>query len=242
MSTARKLLIISIVSVVVVGLAVIVMLAQQRQLIGSGATGNGDEDGPSNGSPTSCPSGTTVLFSSSGSLSVGQRVNGNGEVKSMDGSWIVGSRDGVPMAEGGKKIRVQFPQNVNLVAALIYDNDPKSGEQPWSINGRGLPTTNNNTWASASSLNIEADYMEFDNGGDSPHFNVCISTVQPTPSPSPIPTVTSEPSPTPIPSVTPTGTLIPTLSPTVTVMPSPTDCPLPEKPAVEILCQGCTSI
>ena len=241
MPAARKLFITSIVLVAVVGLAIVTLLAQQAQLVGSGAT---DDEGPSSGNPASCPSGTTALFSSVEALSVGKKVNAEGTVKSMEGSWEIHLRDNVPMAERGSKIRVEFLSDVLLKAALVYDNDPKSGEQPWSINGKKLPTTNNNTWTGAYTLDIQANFMEFDNGGDSPHFNVCISTVQPTsmPTPSPSPTMTVTPTVTVTPSVTPTGTLTPTLSPTVTITPSPTHCPLPEIPTVEILCQGCTSV
>lgn len=252
MRPAKKLFIASLVSVAIVGLAVVALLTQQPQLIRSGAT---DENAPSSGVPAVCPSGTTVLFSTVETLGVGRRVNAEGTVKTMDGAWKVVMRDGVPMAEGGKKIRVEFPRDILLKSALIYDNDPKSGEQPWAINGTSLPKTNNNTWASPFTLNLTANYMEFDWGGDSPHINVCVSTAQPTqtptPTPTPSPTVTSTPPVTQTPTATPTRTPTPTVtrtptaSPTgpltPTTTPSPTHCPLPERPTVEILCQNCSN-
>lgn len=244
MRPAKKLFIASLVSVAIVGLAIVALLTQQPQLIGSGAS---EDNAPSSGVPAVCPSGTTVLFSTVETLGVGRRVNAEGTVKTMDGAWKVAMRDGVPMAEGGKKIRVEFPRDILLRSALIYDNDPKSGENPWSINGTSLPKTNNNTWTVPFSLNITANYMEFDWGGDSPHINVCVSTAQPTNTPTPTPTPTMTPTPsvtqgptaTPTPSRTPTPTSTGTLTPTRT--PTPSQCPLPEQPTVEILCENCSN-
>lgn len=147
---------------------------------------------PTGQAPPSCPANTEILFFKSGSLSVGDTLKLDGKIDSMQGSWSVGSRDGVLMAENGSKISVSFPNNVLLDTVLIYDNDPKSGEQPWSINGVSLPETGDNKWGPPYKLNKSVTKMSFDNGGDSPHFNVCVSKQSVSPTPTNPPEISAE--------------------------------------------------
>lgn len=159
---------------------------------------------PTGPAPPSCPSDTDLLFSRSGSLNTGDSVGADGKVGSMQGSWKVGSRDGILMAEDGRTINVDFPSLTLLDTVLIFDNDPKSGEQPWSINGTSLPVTGGGKWAPPFKLNKTVTQMSFDNGGDSPHFNICIKkqTVTNTPTPTTTTTLTPSPTPTTPPSIT----------------------------------------
>ncbi|OGM05168.1 hypothetical protein A2715_03360 [Candidatus Woesebacteria bacterium RIFCSPHIGHO2_01_FULL_39_32] len=171
------------------GVTVGVLLVQRQQLL--------EQEASSGDTPPSCPSDTQLLFSNSGDLHVGDTVGSGGSISSMQGSWKVASRNGVLMAESGAKITVDFPNSTHLDTALIYDNDPKSGEQPWSINGVSLPVTDNNEWGPPFNLNLTATQMVFNNGGDSPHFNICIKpptiTATPTATPPNTPTLTPPP-------------------------------------------------
>ena len=153
----------------------------------------------------SCPANTTLLFSKAGRLSVGDTLEASGELTLEEGSWSVGSRNGILMAEGGRTMRVDFPKPTLLDTVLIFDNDPKSGEQPWSINGTSLTVTDGGKWAPPFKLNLTTTQMNFDNGGDSPHFNICIKEVT-TPTSTPTPTLKLTPTPhsTPTPTITPT--------------------------------------
>jgi hypothetical protein len=185
-----------------------------------------------------CPSGTTVLFTQSGTLSKGQSVSLGGTITSLDGTWEMKSQSGQGMAHepGGGHMTVTFPTSVLLDTVLIFDNDPKTGEKPWSINGKSLPTTSNDTWAPPYKLNLNATSLVFDTGGDSTYFNVCVKTGStPTPSPTkkptptltPKPSVTKAPTPTPKPTITKAPTATPT--PKITKTPTPTVTPKPSK-------------
>ncbi|OGM22731.1 hypothetical protein A2961_03100 [Candidatus Woesebacteria bacterium RIFCSPLOWO2_01_FULL_39_21] len=135
----------------------------------------------------SCPSGTELLFSNLGQqLRVGGTVAQGGTISSQQGSCTVISKNGVLLAQYCKKITVDFPSSVLLDTALIFDNDPKSGEQPWSINGISLTVTGGNKWASQK-LDKTATQMIFDNGGDSSNFNVCVKKQEATPTPTATP-------------------------------------------------------
>lgn len=168
--------------------------------------------------PVACPVGTEQLFTKTGTISPGHTTAVAGVVTTIDGSWIGESREGVLLVANGNKLTVSFPIDVVIDTVLIFDNDPKTGEKPWSINGNSLPTTPDDTWAQAYKLNITAKQMNFDYGGDSPHFNVCIKANVPTP------TRTNTPTPTP----TPTLTSTPTPKPSTTPPPTATNaCPKP---------------
>lgn len=172
-----------------------------------------------------CPASTELLFANTGNLSVGTIVAAGGKVSALTGSWLTGTQSGKIMATGGSVITVDFSSPVKLDTVLIYDNDPKSGESPWSINGQSLPITPDNTWGPAYKLNVTTSQMKFNNGGDSPHFNICVVNIAPTVTPTPTKTPTPTPSRTPTP--TPTKTPTPTPSPTKTPTPSPTKTPTP---------------
>ncbi len=136
-------------------------------------------------SPVSCPSGTQYLFANVGQqLRQGGSVALEGTIASQTGTCTVITRNGVKLAQYCKKITVNFPNPVNLDTALIFDNDPKQGEQPWSINGVSLTVTGGGRWASQK-LDITASQMIFDNGGDSSNFNVCVKTPSTTNTPTP---------------------------------------------------------
>ncbi len=188
-----------------------------------------------------CPSGTELLFAKIGTLSTNQSLALGGKVSSLTGSWAVEDQDGVLMAAHGSKMTVQFSQSVILDTVLIFDNDPKTGEKPWSINGTALTTTGNDQWAPPFKLNQKATSMVFDYGGDSPHFNICLKpesvpTVTPTKKLTPTPTVKITPTPTkkltPTPTVKPSKTPTPSLSVTPSI--SPTEGPTPTIPACVI--------
>lgn len=217
-------------------------LLNNRQIIRSRAAGS-----------PNCPSGTQLLFSSGTSLKVGNSVTLSGKVESVDGQAFIENKDGVPMATYVKSMNVKFPNQIILDSALIFDNDPKSGEKPWSINGVSLPVTGGGNWAPPFKLNLTTNVMNFDNGGDSSHFNVCVkstitatSTPQPsntpgstrTPTPTktrtPTPTKTRTPTPTPTAELTPTETPVPTITPTISI------CPVPNAVTdVKVTCQTC---
>jgi hypothetical protein len=187
--------------------------------------------------PAACPPNTELLFSKSGNLNTGDGVAVGGTVSSSEGSWKVGSRNGVLMAEDGSKLSVNFPNLVYLDTALIYDNDPKSGESPWSINGKSLPVTDNNKWAPPFKLDISSTQMNFDYGGDSPHFNVCVKEQSiPTNTPTPIPSNTNTPTPTFSPS--PTPTLPPTTAQCLNVNAYDTDWNLLSADDLQYLSEG----
>lgn len=190
---------------------------------------------PTPGVTGKCPAGTELLFAKTGGLSNGQTVGFGGTVSSLDGSWIVESRGGALLANAGRKITVTFSNEVTLDTVLIYDNDPKSGEKPWSINGKELPVTNDNSWGPPFKLNQKTKIMIFDYGGDSPHFNICLTkTNVPTSTPKPSPSLT--PKPTPKISVTPkpSSTTKPSVTPTLPA------CPAPKKVVnVRINCPNC---
>ena len=179
---------------------------------------------PSSNTPPSCPSGTQLLFSQAKNLTVGTTVGANGQVSSLNGSWVVDTQNGPLMARDGTKMTITFPQQTLLDSVFIFDNDPKSGESPWSINGVSLPVTGQGKWGPLFHLGLTSNQMVFNNGGDSPHFNICLKfTNTPTSTPTPKPTVTPKPTPT----VTPKPTTTPAVSPTPTTTPAPTVTPNP---------------
>lgn len=205
----RALILLSIVLVVIaVGLGAYIVSTNQSTL-NTSATGGG--------TPASCPSGTGMLFTGT-SLTVGTDVNFGGKITQASGSWRMDNQNGVPMAIYGTSMKVEFANDVYMDTVLIFDNDPKSGENPWSINGRSLPTTGQDQWGPPFKLDITSKTMTFDYGGDSPHFNICIS--QPKPTNSPTPTAKPSHSPTPKPSNSPT----PSPSKTPTPTPTPIGC------------------
>lgn len=169
----------------------------------------------SSGSPVNCPSGTSPLFpTSTPALTPGQNLAFGGNISNINwsGSWRTSLIDGIPMTENGNHIEITFPTpGVYIHSVLIYDNDPKSGESPWSINGINLPTTPNNSWGAMFPVNLTTSHVIFDNGGNSPHFNLCISNTGVSPTKTPTPTI-------------PPGTIVPTDSPTpssATQIPTP---------------------
>lgn len=158
---------------------------------------------PPRGNVPSCPSDTTPLFSKTQSLNVGTIVEANGKVTSETGGWIVENRQGLLMATEGNTLTIEFPTQVIMDTVLIYDNDPKTGEKPWSINGKSLPVSGQDQWGPAYKFNETSNKLMFDYGGDSPHFTVCIkkisSTSTPKPSNTPPPTATLAcPKPNPV--------------------------------------------
>lgn len=231
----NKKIILSIVSlIVVIFIGLTIYLISNRQTLFSQATG-----------PQNCPSGTQLLFPSSTSLKVGSTVALGGTIEafngtSHDGTAVMESRDGVPMIRYVVTIKVKFPTNVILDSALIWDNDPKTGETPWTINGVSLPKTANNVWAPLFKLNQTTNVMSFANGGDSSHINVCVKNA-PNPTATPFPSNTKTPTPiktfTPTPTKTqsPTQTRTPTPTEGITpsITPTPSACPLP-KPVTNI--------
>ncbi len=175
-----------------------------------------------------CPSGTSILFTTLGTMSVGQSTNFGGKLSSVVNGptsiWDVADKEGQRAANNGYSLVVDFSSNVYLDSALIYDNDPKTGETPSKINGKSMPITPDNTWyPSPVSLALTTNKLTFAYGGDSPHFNICVKTVSTTPTNTP----TKAPTATPTKTVTPTPTITktPTPSPTNTTLPSATPNP-----------------
>src|SRR3989338_10894609 len=197
-----------------------------------------------------CPSGTQLLFSASTNLKVGETVALGGKIESISGNPKMENRDGVPLAQYVPTMKVTFPSNIILDSALIFDNDPKKGEKPWSINGVSLPPSGQGSWGPLFKLNLTTDLMSFDNGGDSSHINICVKNTSSPPSPTPTPKPSNTPSPTkaitptksptPIPTSTPTPTLTPTETPIPTITPTPGICPLPNAVTdIKITCEAC---
>jgi len=184
-----------------------------------------------------CPSGTQLLFSASTNLKVGETVALGGKIESISGNPKMENRDGVPLAQYVPTMKVTFPSNIILDSALIFDNDPKKGEKPWSINGVSLPASGQGKWGPLFNLNLTTNVMNFENGGDSSHINICVKeSSRPTPSPEP----SNTPTDTPTPSETPTPELTPTETPIPSVSPSPSVCPKPKAVTdIKISCEGC---
>ena len=235
----KKIIIISSI-VLVTGFFVFltIYLINSRQIFRPEATG-----------VPNCPSGTQYLFTPSTTLKVGQTTALGGRIDSMSGNPTMENRNGIPMVQYVPAIKVTFTKNILLDSALIFDNDPKSGEKPWSINGVSLPVTGGGNWGPLFKLNQATNVMNFANGGDSSHINVCVKdsespTDTPTPQPSntPTPEASSTPTPSrsPTPESTPTNTPTPTNSPTPTITPSPTTCPFPNAVTdVTVSCENC---
>jgi hypothetical protein len=182
------------------------------------------------GTVPSCPSGTNYLFSGTGDLKVGNSTNFGGRISSIvngpSSIWTMENRDGRPMAKYGYTMAVEFSSSVYLDSVLIYDNDPKSGEHAWKLNGISLPTTSDNTWyPTAYSIHLNTNKLTFDYGGDSAHYNVCVKTVSASPTPKPTSTPSPSHSPTPSPTLVPSPTATPV--PTATLTPTPTCTPRP---------------
>ena len=197
-----------------------------------------------------CPSGTQHLFTSSTNLRVGSTVALGGKIESLSGNPKMENRDGVPLVQYVPAMKVSFLNQVVLDSALIFDNDPKKGEKPWSINGVSLPPSGQGSWGPLFKLNLTTDLMSFDNGGDSSHINICVKNTSSPPSPTPTPKPSNTPSPTkaitptksptPIPTSTPTPTLTPTETPIPTITPTPGICPLPNAVTdIKITCEAC---
>lgn len=228
--------ILTIVAIIVVAFIVVtVYLITNRQILFSQATG-----------PTNCPSGTQLLFTSSTSLRVGSTVALGGKIESLSGNPTMENRDGVPLVQYAPAIKVSFPNKITLDSALIFDNDPKSGEKPWSINGVSLPVSGQGKWGPLFKLNQFTNVMNFENGGDSSHINVCVKTSSqpsptPTPNPSNTPGPTKTPSPTKTRTPTPTKTPSPTKTPTPEITITPSVCPIPNAVTdVNVTCPICT--
>ncbi|OGK11773.1 hypothetical protein A2954_04940 [Candidatus Roizmanbacteria bacterium RIFCSPLOWO2_01_FULL_37_12] len=220
----KKFILIGISVLVVLFIGLTIYLLTNRQILFSQAT-----------VAPSCPGETQLLFTSSTSLKVGSTVALGGKIESVSGNPTMENRDGVPMVLFAPSIKVKFPHNVFLDSALIFDNDPKQGEKPWSINGVSLPVSGQGKWAPLFKLNLTSDIMNFENGGDSSHFNVCVKDI-PSPSSTPFPSNTPGPTKTPTPQSTPTPfeTQIPSGSPT------PSICPKPNAVTdIQISCKAC---
>jgi len=101
----KKWLLAGISVVVVLFIALTVYLISNRQILFSQATG-----------APSCPSGTQLLFTSSTSLKVGSTVTFGGKIESIVGSSSIENRDGVPMIQYVKAIKVTFPHNFRFCA------------------------------------------------------------------------------------------------------------------------------
>lgn len=221
----KKLLLVLVVIAVVPFFLLTIFLITNRQSIRSRAS-----------AASSCPSGTQYLFTSSTNLRVGSTVALGGKIENTQSNPTMESRDGVPLVMSLQTMKVGFPNNVVLDTALIFDNDPKQGEKPWSINGQSLPVTGGGNWGPPYKLNQITNVMNFDNGGDSPHFNICVKETSPQPSPTPIP----KPSSTPTPTITPTPESTLTETPIPSVTPSPSICPKPNPVTdVKITCEAC---
>lgn len=177
---------------------------------------------------TNCPGGTQILFRGGMSLRVGSNTALEGRIESVEGQAFMENKDGVSMATYVKSMKVKFPGRILLHSALIFDNDPKSGEQPWSINGVSLPVTGGGNWAPLFNLNMNTDTMNFSNGGDSSHFNVCVKDSE------------NPPTHTPSPTKTPTPAITITSTPTPTITITPSVCPKPNTVTdIKIECVGC---
>ena len=220
------------VGFVILLLFLTLQLLNNRQIIRSRAAGT-----------PNCPSGTQLLFSSGTSLKVGNSVTLSGKIESVDGQAFMENKDGVPMATYVKSMNVKFPNQIILDSALIFDNDPKSGEKPWSINGVSLPVAGGGNWAPLFKLNQTTNVMNFDNGGDSSHFNVCVkttTTATSTPHPSNTPGPTRTPSPTKTRTPTPTSEITLTKTPSPTITPTVSVCPVPNAVTdVKVTCLEC---
>src|SRR3989344_654597 len=155
---SKKTVLIIIGIIVVAFIVLTVYLITHRQTLFSQATG----------APT-CPSGTQLLFTSSTSLRVGSTVALGGKIESLSGNPTMENRDGVPLVQYVPSIKVTFSRKILLDSALIFDNDPKSGEKPWSINGVSLPVAGQGKWGPLFKLNQLTNVMNFENGGDSSH-------------------------------------------------------------------------
>jgi|SRR3989344_3320696 len=221
----KTLIISSIVIVTLFFVFLTVYLITSRQIFGPRA----------GGTPPSCPNGTQLLFTLSTSLKVGSPVALDGKITSLSGNPNMENRNGVPLVQYVPSFKVTFPKKILLDSALIFDNDPKKNEQPWTINGVTLPATGGGSWGPLFKLGQVTDAVSFDHGGDSSHINVCVKENE-----SPTSTPTPEPSDTPAPTeeLTPTPTEEPTPTPSHT--PTPSSCPLPN-PVTEVTvsCENC---
>lgn len=153
----------------VVGLGLVI---QSDQMLTSSSRASGGSNVPS------CPVGTTPLFYKAGSMTPDNIVIAGAKVESAQGNWRIAAKNRTLVAEGGNKLRITFPRAISFDKVLIYDNDPRnSKERAWSINGQPLPTTGNNSWYPLPyDLPNKGPftYLDFNNNGDSPHFNVCL--------------------------------------------------------------------
>lgn len=122
--------------------------------------------------PQVCPAGTYTLFDVLGPIGVGTVTGAGGLVIDAKGDWSVELQDGTPMAHG-RSITVQFSEPV-YIDILIWDNDPKLGQSGWTINGTELPTTPRRSWAHTYQFPTAVDFITFERGDDSAHFNVCV--------------------------------------------------------------------
>lgn len=121
-----------------------------------------------------CPAGTTPLFTTPGRIDVGTVVAGGGVVTSVKGEWYVEWKGDTLLATAGRSITIVFPEDVYVEGVLVFDNDPKDGQLPWRIDGKPIPTTPNDSWGPMFKIYSLEGQLDFENGNDSPHFNVCV--------------------------------------------------------------------
>lgn len=125
-----------------------------------------------------CPVGTMPLFAWKGNLKAGDMTNAGGHVTNTEGAWKVGSKEGQLMAsskEGGLLV-VKFPTDVYVDSALVYDNDPSSGETGLVVNELPMPTTPDHGWATQE-LGWLSSWVVIE-GEDSAYINLCVYTLQ----------------------------------------------------------------
>ncbi len=202
---------------------------------------NDNNDRPSNTIPY-CPAGTEMLFDSNSpsAINKGIQTKFGGNVTEVSRTWTkqtVSNNTLITTNDENRNntdLAITFPAYINLDSVLIYDNDPKSGERYWSVNGIELnhraPGDQDNKWAPLHRISQDVQTITLDTGGDSAHINFCIRKQKdntPTPTKSvtktPTPTKAVTPTPTKYPSITPTPTQTQT-QPYIEVMPNPSTC------------------
>jgi hypothetical protein len=126
------------------------------------------------GIQNACPIGTRPLFTSPMTITEGMTLDNGIRIVGIKGNWIVEERDGVLLLTGGRKITILFPVDTYIDSMVVFDHDPKQGESGWTLDGKNIPHTLKRSYGELYLIQSFEGQLNFDNGGDSPHFNICL--------------------------------------------------------------------
>jgi hypothetical protein len=126
------------------------------------------------GIQSSCPDGTRPLFTEGMTITEGMTLDNGIRLVGVKGNWTVENRDGVALLTGGRKIAVLFPADTYIDSMVIFDNDPKQDESGWMLDGKSIPHTLKRSYGELYLIQSLERQLNFDNGDDSAHFNICL--------------------------------------------------------------------